>query len=225
MRFPLNLRPRSLWREQVPLGPEEIRRTERWLATARVFLAIAALVAVWMDPAEVRSVWAYALLAFYIAQGTAIMFLLRWNQQSTASFRLLVHGADVVWPALISFFTTSESNPFFLFFIFVLAAAAYRWGLWETVLTAVSSLSLLWMGSLVLTLEETRIWLAHHHLQAVRVNISDFDPKQLFMRSVYLVVMSFLLGYLAERQKRLRAEKEVAARLLGLVRMDAGLAG
>jgi signal transduction histidine kinase len=224
-RFTVRLRPRSLWRNQVPFSPEEIRRTERWLATARVFLAISALVAVWMDPAEIRSVWAYALLAFYIAQGTAIILLLRWHQQSTPSFRLLVHGADVVWPALISLFTTSQSNPFFLFFLFVLAAAAYRWGVWETVMTAVCSLSLLWLGSLVLSVENTRIWLIHHHLQVVNVNIADFDPKRLFMRSVYLLVMGFLLGYLAEQQKKLRAEKDVAARMLGLVRMDAGLAG
>jgi signal transduction histidine kinase len=209
----------------VPFSPEEIRRTERWLATARVFLAISALIAVWMDPAEIRSVWAYALLAIYIAQGTAIMLLLRWHQQSTPSFRLLVHGGDVVWPALISLFTTSQSNPFFLFFLFVLAAAAYRWGVWETVMTAVSSLSLLWLGSLVLSVEGTRLWLAHHHLQIVRVTIADFDPKRLLMRSVYLLVMGFLLGYLAEQQKKLRAERDVAARMLGLVRMDAGLAG
>ncbi len=209
----------------MPFSPEEIRRTERWLATARVFLAISALIAVWMDPAEIRSVWAYALLAIYIAQGTAIMLLLRWHQQSTPSFRYMVHGADVAWPALISLFTTNQSNPFFLFFLFVLAAAAYRWGLWETVMTAVASLSLLWLGSLVLSIGATRVWLAHHHLQIVKVTVADFDPKRLFMRSIYLLVMGFLLGYLAEQQKKLRAEKEVASRMLGLVRMDAGLAG
>src|SRR5215468_7709769 len=225
MRFALHLRPRSLWRNRVPLSPEEIRRTERWLATARVFLAISALITVWMDPAEIRSMWAYALLAIYIAQGTAIMLLLRWHQQSTPSFRLLVHAGDIVWPALISLFTTSQSNPFFLFFLFVLAAAAYRWGVWETVMTAVASLSLLWLGSLVLTLAGTRIWLAQHHLQIVRVTVADFDPRHLFVRSAYLMVMSFLLGYLAEQQKKLRAEKDVATRMLGLVRIDAGLGG
>jgi len=208
----------------VPFSSEEIRRTERWLATARVFLAISALIAVWMDPGEIRSVWAYALLTIYIAQGTAIMLLLRWHRQSTPSFRLLVHGADVVWPALISLFTTSQSNPFFLFFLFVLAAAAYRWGVWETVMTAIASLSLLWLGSLALSVEATRVWLAQHHLQIVKVTIADFDPKRLFMRSIYLLVMALLLGYLAEQQKKLRAEKEVATRMLGLVRMDTGLA-
>ena len=224
-QFDLRLRPRSLWRTQVPLSPEEVRRTERWLATARVFLAISALIAVWMDPAEIRSIWAYALLAIYIAQGTAIMLLLRWHRQSTPSFRLLVHAGDIVWPALISLFTTSQSNPFFLFFLFVLAAAAYRWGVWETVMSAVASLSLLWLGSLALSLGGTRVWLAEHHLQIVRVTLADFDPKRLFVRSVYLLVMSFLLGYLAEQQKKLRAEKDVATRMLGLVRLDAGLGG
>jgi signal transduction histidine kinase len=224
----LRLRPRSLWRKRAPLSPEEIRRTERWLATARVFLAISALVAVWMDPKEVKSVWAYALLAFYILQGTAIIFLLRSRQQSTASFRFLVHGADIVWPALISLFTTGQSSPFFLFFLFVIAAAAYRWGLWETVATAVSSVSLLWLESLVLRLgriEHINLWLQGHHLPVVRVDAVDFEPKRLFMRSVYLIVMGLLLGYLAEQQKKLRAEKDVTARLLGLVRMDAGLGG
>jgi signal transduction histidine kinase len=222
------LRPRSLWRKRAPFSAEEIRRTERWLATARVFLAISALVAVWLDPSEVKSVWAYGLLAFYILQGTAIIFLLRSRQQSTPSFRFLMHGADVVWPAVISLVTTGQSSPFFLFFLFVIAAAAYRWGLLETVATAISSVSLLWLESLALQLGrigQLNLWLRGHHLPLVRVDAADFEPKRLFMRSVYLVVMGLLLGYLAEQQKKLRAEKDVAARLLGLVRIDAGLGG
>jgi signal transduction histidine kinase len=45
------------------------------------------------------------------------------------------------------------------------------------------------------------------------------------MVSVYLAVMALLLGYLAERQKKLRAERDIAAKLLSLVRVDIGLAG
>lgn len=224
----LRLRPRSLWRNRAPFSPEEIRRTERWLATARVFLAISALVAVWLDPREVKSLWAYGLLAFYILQGTAIIFLLRSRQQSTPSFRFLVHGADIVWPAVISLLTAGQSSPFFLFFLFVMAAAAYRWGLLETVVTSVTAVSLLWLESLALRLgqiEQLNLWLLRHHLPVVAVDTLDFEPKHLFMRSVYLLVMGLLLGYLAEQQKKLRAEKDVAARLLGLIRMDAGLGG
>src|SRR5258708_32759471 len=64
------------------------------------------------------------------------MLLVPFRPQSTTAFRLVVHSADIVWPVLISMFATAQRGPFFLFFVFVMAAAAYRWGLWETVGTA-----------------------------------------------------------------------------------------
>jgi signal transduction histidine kinase len=214
------------------MGPGEVRRIERWLASARVSLALASLVAIWMDPAEVRySLWAYGLLAFYIIQGVVIIFFLRRRQESTPNFRLLVHSADVVWPGLISVFATGQSNPFFLFFVFVLAGAAYRWGLWETVGTAVAAVSLLWIESFSLIHLNFVGWVNESllrlklHWPALQVNTTDFDPKRLFMRSVYLLVLGFLLGYLAEQQKQLRAEKAVIARTLGKARVEAGLTG
>jgi signal transduction histidine kinase len=214
------------------MGPSEVRRIERWLASARVSLALASLVAIWMDPAEIRySLWAYGLLAFYIIQGVFIIIFLRRRQESTPSFRLLVHSADVIWPGLISVFATGQSNPFFLFFVFVLAGAAYRWGLWETVGTAVAAVLLLWVESFTLIhlnfvggvndlLLRLRL-----HWPVLQVNTTDIEPKHLFMRSVYLLVLGFLLGYLAEQQKQLRAEKAVIARTLGKARVEAGLTG
>ncbi len=211
------------------MGPGEIRRAERWLASARVFLAISALVAVWMDPGEIRySLWAYALLAFYIAQGLNIIIFLRRRQQSTPSFRLLVHSADILWPALISVFAAGPSNPFFLFFVFVLAAAAYRWGLWETTGTAAAAVLLLWIESLSFHLGLAR-WLdrglAAHHLPLLRIDTADFEPRRLFMRSIYLLVLGLLLGFLAEQQKQLRAEMAVIARAVGKARVETGVTG
>jgi signal transduction histidine kinase len=210
------------------LSPEENLRTERWLATARVFLALWALIALWLDPEEVRSPWAYVLLGFYIAHATAILILLRSPQQSSSPLRLLVHCVDVLWPALISAYTVGQNNPFFLFFVFVLAAAAYRWGLWETVMTAIASVSLLWLESVSFKegiVRALNTWATHHRMPIIQVNILGIEPKELFMESVYLIVMGLLLGYLAERQKKLSAEKDIAARMLRLVRIDTGLAG
>jgi signal transduction histidine kinase len=214
------------------MGTGEVRRTERWLATARVSLALASLVAIWMDPAEVRySLWAYGLLAFYVAQGVIIMIFLRRRQESTPSFRLLVHSADVIWPALISAFVTGQGNPFSLFFVFVLAAAAYRWGLWETLGTAVAAVSVLWVESFCLihlhVVDRANGFLLSHKLglPLLQVNVTDFEPKHLFMRSVDLLVLGILLGYLAEQQKQLRAEKAVIARTIGKARVEAGLTG
>jgi signal transduction histidine kinase len=219
---------RLSWRLKAPADPGETRRIERWLATARVFLAISALVAIRMDPTELGHSWAaYGLFVFYLANGILILMLLRRRQRSTASFRLLVHAGDVLWPAVISIFAEGPRSPFFLFFVFVLAAAAYRWGLWETLGTAAAEVTLLWAESFILRGLPVQPGggLPWRILAGLRVNVTEFEPKRLFMLSVYLLVMGLLLGYLAEQQKHLRAEKAVITRTLAKVRVEAGLTG
>lgn len=209
------------------MSPGEIRRIERWLASARVFLAIAALVAVQLDPQAVLfSVWLLGLLAFYIAQGVVVIIFLRRRQQSTPSFRILLHCADIVWPALIALFSVGNGNPFFLFFVFVLAAAAYRWGLWETVGTAVGAVFMLWLESFCFrwgVMAAIGRFFEMHGLPALNVDANYFGPKNLFMRSISLLVLAILLGYLAEQQKRLRAERIVITRTLGKARVELGV--
>ena len=120
---------RDLWRFRAPLSAGEIRRSERWLATARVALTIAAEFTLWMEPVRgvAYSRWLYWLLTVYLAHAVVVMLLVRFRPQSTTAFRLVVHAADIVWPVLISMFATAQRGPFFLFFVFVMAAAAYRW--------------------------------------------------------------------------------------------------
>jgi len=110
----------------------------------------------------------------------------------------------------------------------VLAAAAYRWGLWETLGTAAAAVTLLWLESLAFNLgivAWSNHWLAQHGLPVFQADVVEFEPRHLFMRSAYLLVMGLLLGYLAEQQKQLRAEKAVIARIVGQARVESGLAG
>src|SRR5882762_11027514 len=96
---------RLSWKLRATADPSETRRIERWLATARLFLAISALAAIYMDPTQLgHAPIAYGLLGFYLVHGVLVMTLLRRRKQSTPSFRLLVHTADIVWPAFISIF-------------------------------------------------------------------------------------------------------------------------
>jgi signal transduction histidine kinase len=213
---------------QAPADPSEVRRTERWLATARVFLAVSALVAIRMDPTQLgNSPAAYGLLGFYMGNSILVLMLLRRRKSSTASFRILVHAADIVWPAFISVFGDGPRSPFILFFVFVLTAAAYRWGVWETLSTAASEVVLLWAESFLLF----RVWvprggiLPWHIFSGLQMNTTEFEPKRLFMLSVYLLVMGLLLGYLAEQQKHLRAEKAGVTSMLAKVRVEMGLTG
>ncbi len=215
------------WRLQDPSDPSEVRRIERWLATARVFLAVSALAAIYMDPTQLgHAPIAYGLLGLYLIHGVLVMTLLRRRQQSTVAFRLLVHAADIVWPAIISIFAEGPRSPFFLFFFFVLAASAYRWGQWETLSTAAAEVALLWIESFfllhVLSPSPTLPW---RILSGLKVNLEGFEPKRLFMLSIYLLVMGLLLGYLAGQQKKLRAERAFVTRILAKARVEAGLTG
>jgi signal transduction histidine kinase len=223
----VDVKQRFLGKAQAPTDPSEVRRIERWLATARVFLAVSALVAIRMDPTQLgNSPAAYGLLGFYMGNSILVLMLLRRRKASTVRFRVLVHAADIVWPAFISVFGDGPRSPFILFFVFVLTAAAYRWGLWETLSTAAAEVVLLWTESFLLF----HVWAHGASMPAqvfsgLQMNTTEFEPKRLFMLSVYLLVMGLLLGYLSEQQKHLRAEKAAVTRMLAKVRVDAGLTG
>lgn len=192
-------------------------------------MTIAALVTLWMEPVRggaVYSGWLYWLLTVYLVHAVVVMVLVRFRHRSTRSFRLVVHGADILWPVMISMFTMSQRGPFFLFFVFVMAAAAYRWGLWETVGTAVSATLLLWLQALALNGGLERFadsWLRWLRLPPLGLNIKELDAQQLVMSSVYLIVSGLLLGYMAENEKKLRAERVVVTRTLSSARVEAGL--
>src|SRR5580704_10417198 len=221
---------RDLWRFRAPLSSGEIRRTERWLATARVALVIVAVLTLWMEPVRgfVYSRWLYWLLIVYFANAVVVLLLVRFRPRSTTAFRLVVHGADILWPVLISMFATAQHGPFFLFFVFVMAAAAYRWGLWETVGTAAIAVGLLELEAYAVRAGMEPVvdrWLHTVHLPRLGLSIRELDPQQLFMSSVYLIVLGFLLGYMSENQKKVRAERAVITRVLSSTRIEAGLTG
>ena len=223
-------RNRGLWRFRAPLSADEIRRSERWLATARVALTIAALVTLWMDPVRglAYSRWLYWLLTIYLVHAVVVMLLVRVRRGSTTAFRLVVHGADIVWPVLIALFAPAQRGQFFLFFVFVMAEAAYRWGLWETMTTATAAVALLWIESFAVRAGLEPIadrWLTHLHLPRLGVSVQELNPQQLIMSSVYLLVLGFLLGYMAQNQKKIRAERVVITRVLSSTRIEAGLTG
>ena len=222
---------RDLWRFRAPLSVGEIRRTERWLATSRVALTIAALVTLWMEPVRglVYSRTLYWLLIVYFVHAVVVMLLVRFRPQSTRAFRLVVHTLDIVWPALIAIFAPAQGGPFFLFFVFVMAAAAYRWALWQTVGTACAAVGLLWTEALLVRIGHepaAQQWLRTLHVPPLGVSLRQLDPQELVLFSVYLLVLGFLLGYMSENQKKVRAERAVITRVLSSTRgLEAGLTG
>ena len=207
---------RFLSRLHTPPAPGELRRVERVLATTRLFLVTSFLAAIYIVPIEPGHYppAVYLLLFLYLAHSFVVMLLARIRLSPTLAFRLFVHGADIVWPTVISLFTKEAISPFFLFFLFVLLEAAYRWGLWETLATSGASIILLTAENAVAG------WVRLP--AAFRIHP---ELNRLLLSAAYLLTMGLLIGYLAENEKQLRAEKAVLSRVLGMARVDFGVTG
>ena len=194
----------------------EAQRIERTLATARAFLLVSSLVAIWLDPTPATDYapLAYGLLVIYVIHSLLILVLVQIRQESSVGFRFGVHAVDVIWPALISVFSTGATSPSVTFSIFSLLAAAYRWGFIETMATA---------GAGIVLFFAQIIFLESGHPAVQSLLGGEFESNRFITRGLYLLITGYLLGYLGEEQKRLRTETTTIARIISRVQSEVGL--
>jgi hypothetical protein len=195
---------------------EQQYRVEKVLAVARVFLASASLLAVRLDttePATYATVTNILLLS-YLAYSVIVVLWLQANTQfAHPKIPLVLHHVDILGPALIALFSDGPNSPFLVFLVFALVAAGYRWGLRETVATAGFAI-------LVVLTEAVALSYGSKHLRIVQ---GEYETNRLVIRIAYLLAMGFLIGLLAEAEKRLQVESSTIARLLAKVRPDRGI--
>ena len=187
----------------------EAFRIEHVICVARLFLAMFALIALNLDPVEPAAYAASVriLLVLFAAHSLAAVLVHRRRPRRARAFALATHSIDLLTAAL-TLPIASPTNPFFAFFLFVLASAAFRWGIRETVATTVAAV--------VLVMVHQR-FASYIPMFAVE---GYGDSGRLVARTAYLVMMGLVLGYLAEESHLLRAETAAVARLLGKIRVD-----
>lgn len=212
-------RPRSYFdRLKTPHVSGEAQQIERMLATARAFLSVSSLIAIVLDPTQPGrfATLAYTLMVIYVVHSLLILALVRIRHESTPAFRFSVHAVDVLWPALISVFTTGPNSPFFVVNVFVLLAAAYRWGFQETLATS---------GAAILLFFSQVIFMGSVPPSVQSLLMGRFELNSFIMRGFYLLITGYLLGYLGEEEKQLRAEMAGIARIISKVQAEIGLRG
>ena len=186
-------------------------RIERVLVYSRLFLAVTAMLAARIQPIAPLH---YNDLAQLVLLAYAIYSLaqLLWLNYTVPSRRFVAWSqlGDIIWPLLLSVYSDVPNPVFVIFFAFALTAAAFRWGFPETMLTALFS-AVLCVIQAFLVSKGTR---AFQHLLFTTV-----DWHRVVLRCGYLLLTGFLLGYLAEMEKELRAEIALTNRLLALSRI------
>ena len=190
-------------------SPGESIRIERVISVARLFLAVIATIALYLDPVEPAAYAPIALtiLVLFCAHSIAAVLVLRTRPRRARAFALITWSIDLIAAAL-TLPLAAPNNPFFAFFLFVLASTALRWGFRETVATTAAALFLMFLYQR-----------AAAAIPALEASGYD-DPHRLIVRTAYLVMMGLLLAYLSDISRLLRAETDAAVRLLGKIRAD-----
>lgn len=190
--------------------------TERVLAGVRVVLAVGSLLLVWIDPSEVapfgqQILW---LVIIYLAHSIGLLITVYRRAEVSARFSVVAQTADILWPAVISLFAGGASSPFFLYFIFALLAAGFRWGMRETFITSVAIVIALCVDAVVL--ERTSLG---------EIVGRNFDLARFALRIAYLTIFGYLIGYIAESEKRRASEALGISQISAKVRVEVGLKG
>jgi len=203
---------RFLPRLAAPKDVTEWLRLERVLASIRIFLTVTALIAVYLDPTEPiqYAELAYAILIAYCAWGAAVWVIVH-RADKIGRLRNVIHVLDIAFPVVFMLFTAGPNSPFFVFLMFVLIAASFRWGFPETMLTAAVVTVLLVLEALMLSYGP-RGWIQ-----------GQYEVNRFVIRVSYLLTLGVLVGYLGEEEKQWRAENSAINRLLGGVHAENGL--
>ena len=193
-------------------------RLEHVLAVGRAFLTVTGLAAIYLDPTQptrLEEVTYGVLMAYAVYSLAALVYVQRATHLTSAS-GLVLHGLDILWAAVLTFVSEGPLSPFFLFFLFVVLSAAYRWGFVGTLVTTGVTVAVYLAQSLM---AGAGPW-EHSWLAAI-----EFELDRTILRVSYLLLTGFLTGYLAEQEKRSRAELAAIADLTGHPRVDLGLGG
>ena len=204
--------PRFLTRLRATGLQYENPRFERVLAVSRVFLGGTTLIVDLTHPLapEPYNQLLIFLLLVYCVQSLGFLIWLMMNPDPGTSFVRVMQLSDVFWPIVFCLFADPPNSLVFVFFLFALMTTAFRFGLYETVLTSLIS-------ALLLVLQETAVAFGPTALN--HLLYTPIDWSGLVLRCGFLLMSGFLLGYLAEREKELRAEIVLTNHLLSQARV------
>jgi signal transduction histidine kinase len=191
-------------------------RLERVLAVGRTFLTVTGLVAIYLDPTEPArlATLTYGVLMAYALYSVMVLIWMHGPVRVAPTHAVVLHSLDVLWASVLTFISDGPVSPFFLFFLFTAAAAAFRWGFRETIATVATTIGIFLVETVIASRGQ---WIGFSDV--------ELEPMPLLLRIAYLLLTGFLLAYLSEQEKQSRAELAAIADLPHQPRLDLELRG
>lgn len=143
-------------------------------------LASSALLTLFIDPPHANSVTGVTWLVFgAYTLHSLILYILSQSEQPFLQSKL-IHWLDVLWYALIVFFSGAGNSFFSLFFFFAILTASFRWGFEEGARVTLASTALF----------ATTLLLAQ----------SEAEVSRLLLRTTFLLVLGYMIAYWGESE-------------------------
>jgi len=162
---------------------------ERAVAWLRVGFAAVAVVLIQLNPERAARfpILSSVSLSSFLIYSIALLYLAKINKLTAPPLDTLTNSLDVVWIAVIVFSTGGTRTPFFFYYSFPVITASLRWGL-------KGSLPVALVG--VILYGFVRLSLAAESMD------SPIGIDTLLVRSLYLIVLAGIFGYVSEFERR-----------------------
>lgn len=190
--------------EKFTLEDDWLLHRERAVAWLRVGFAALAVIVIQFNPERVAR---FPLLSFFslssfLLYSLAVLYLAKKNKLTAPPIDVLTNSLDVVWIALIVFSTGGTRTPFFFYYSFPVITASLRWGL-------KGSLPVALVGVIVYGI--VRLTLAAESMG------SPIGIDTLLVRSLYLLLLAGIFGYVSEFERRQNHQLHVLSKTAGEV--------
>src|ERR1700722_9401135 len=195
------------------LGPAEAFQAEKWLCAARIVLAVYCCAWVRLNVPDINIVrWRiHGLLDMYFVYSVIIFIILYLHRAADSTYRLTALAVDFFFAGTVTLLSGGPESPYVVLVVFVVLTSAYRSGVHGTNLSTVACALLLYA--------EVRIferWPGYFDIP----HTAAFRTEQLLLRGTFVIVISLLLAYKALRERRLRAESALFARVLSRAQIE-----
>lgn len=190
--------------EKFTLEDDWLLHRERAVAWLRVGFAALAVIVIQFNPERVAR---FPLLSFFslssfLLYSLAVLYLAKKNKLTAPPIDVLTNSLDVVWIALIVFSTGGTRTPFFFYYSFPVITASLRWGL-------KGSLPVALVGVIVYGI--VRLTLAAESMG------SPIGIDTLLVRSLYLLLLAGIFGYVSEFERRQNHQLHALSKTAGEV--------
>jgi signal transduction histidine kinase len=173
------------------ITPEEgwLLQREKAVAWLRVAFAAIAVIVIQLNPDRVARypMLSSTLLVSFLIYSLALLYVGRRNKATSTPVGITVTCFDVLWIAGIVFSTGGTRTPFFFYYTFPVITASMRWGLRGSIPVALGGVAI--YGWIRLSL-------------AAESMAEPLGIDTLLVRSLYLIVLAGIFGFISEFERR-----------------------